>query len=701
MSSRLTLSHSIGETSVHIIEPVSSQIVHAILERIGFLDVFKDEVYVGHDFRSSNKSVDEDNNPKIQRNRVQAKISPIVNPNINKWEGSGTTHDLANGNQIITNRNTSNIHRFHDRGNNPLSNYCISVFCDPMSYTDITEMIVGTTVNIEMRMEFTDLIQGQEALERVFQTYQNGELISYGDIQYDYPVPRAIQSVLKEIYRLRGSKGNDDSTFYKWLNSTSHGAITVLKNRQDLNKQELVINKNNFQCLYQIECSQEFPEHVAPSGCAITLNIACQFARVNRLVLQYPIIVNNQYLDFDYVATDPAFRTGLPSPIMWKNAAVTDLWWSRYKDRGIEAVKYPWWDHWVVPYRSPFTSYGFEPIVTLAFTLDQLEPNSEANETVIDLSALPGMKLDESLLTEIKLLGNQVLNNTNLVGVAVFADDIQVADVSRLGDHDKRILEITDGTLLHIKYSRPYTVMRLVIGVNRKPVNRTSRPLNYSIYPELKEHPQVPHYDTTQDIVVNPDETYYKLDDTGKFTPIAVPESTEYESVTEDSLSEGVDYFYEDSEGTTHELPVPFTTYTEVSEGDQVNCILDYYYKPDPEVDDFEKVDPNDLSFDTTVEELQEKYGQIYTREMLTSAKKISEVLGLTSDIKTKTPVTINDLRKQEGSDLIFTQTPRTSLTGPVDSLTSQSEEYKRSYRGRQVGNVQVVTIWTSKYGRK
>ena len=111
MSRRLALSQVVGESMIHIVEPVATQAVKFILARLGLTEMMKDEIYVVSDFKESSKSVDKDGNPKLITYRTTAKITPSVNPTNNKWEGMKTAIDLGNGNTIIRSSDAKSVKR--------------------------------------------------------------------------------------------------------------------------------------------------------------------------------------------------------------------------------------------------------------------------------------------------------------------------------------------------------------------------------------------------------------------------------------------------------------------------------------------------------------------------------------------------------------------------------------------------------------
>ena len=507
MSFRLSLSHSVAEQHVHIVEPVAKQVLQFIIEKLGYLDFFRENgnIDMVSEFTGTSKAVDKNGNPELHHNRVRAKLNWNLNPQTVKWQGNGTTIDLGNGNHLVTNA-TPVSHRQAWSRESYAEHNC-SIMSDVNAYTDLVEYSVGSTLSMEVQMDFKDDAMAFECFTRIFQCFQNGEMIGYVDVQYDYPVPYAIQNTYAYIGKLMGY---DDWT--KAIVNNSGGNITWVQNRNAPERKELVVKKNHFQSIYQIECSQEAPVPGDPDGAQITFNVTVQFARANRMMLKWPIIVNNQFVDFKYVPVEESLRAtnGLPSPVMWRNRAVTEFWASQYQNRR-RPVHYPWWDDWDLPSDSVQAMRGFVPIAIIAFCLDHID--DENGETIIDLvHGLPGIKLNDDIIHEIMVRpGRELLLPNRYINVAVFAEDYQLGTPSQIEDNIKPVIWLDKGKL-HVRARRPYTQFRLVISLNDKPVNLTAKPISTEIYPSRWYDVTAPSYINTKDSIVNTGKTYFCFD---------------------------------------------------------------------------------------------------------------------------------------------------------------------------------------------
>ena len=508
MSFRLSLTHSVQEQHIHIVEPVATEVLQFILEKLGYLEYFREHGYIAvtSDFSGTSKSVDDNGNPILPHDCCTAKVNLNMNPQSVKWQGNGTTIDLGNGNHLVTN-NPGNVAERQAFAKSRYSEGVASIMSDTEAFTDLIEYTTGTSFTMEVLMDFKHTAPAFECFTRIFQCFQNGEMIGYVDVQYDYPVPPAIQAVYQHISELMGY----DDYALAMINHSREN-LTIKINRNNPGQRELVVNKNHFQALYQIECTQDAPAPGDRDGALITLNVTVQFARANRLMLKYPVIVNNQFVNFDFIPLDPVIRenNGLPSPVMWRNLAVTRLWERAYHNR-VRVVHYPWWDDWDLPPSSLQVSLGLKPIAIIAFCLDHIDDPD--GETVIDLiHGLPGIKLNDDVVNEILTAPSRhLLFPYRYVNVAVFAEDVQLGVPTQIEDNVKPVIELNAGKL-YIRARRPFTQYRLVISINEHPLNLTHRPLSYEVYPSRWYDLLAPVYVNTKDSIVNTGKTYFYYD---------------------------------------------------------------------------------------------------------------------------------------------------------------------------------------------
>ena len=461
MSQRLSLARVVSESMIHIIEPVADQSLRFVIGRLG-LSGLMEEIQIVSDFRDVSKATDDNKNAKLIDYRVRAKLNPSVNPTNNKWDGYKTAIDLGNGNAIVRQEDVTRKKR--PWTGNDFTGRDYSIFHDEDLFVDITEWNVGSTLSMEVKMDFHDLTPAQDALSAIFATFTNGDMVGYVPVQYDYPIPEDIQLVLKKIYWMSDMEKSNEA-YAEWLNKKSIGFLSWNTNRNNINVRELVGLKNNTQALFLIECSQDQPE-VGNNRFTVNFNLTVQYSRTNRLIMDYPIIINNQLLPFDYVPCTKEERQVNRGPFMWQNSAVNLYWHQQYKrDNPIPAM-YPWWDKWELPYHSIIAKKGFRPIFIAAITLD--DADDPEGVTILDLKeGLPGYTLRDDLLQMLSKLKDRALHFAGTyINVAVFAHDYQV---------NPNLVEF-DGRYLKLLSRQKGSIYRLVISIDPYPDNLKGMP---------------------------------------------------------------------------------------------------------------------------------------------------------------------------------------------------------------------------------
>lgn len=473
MGNRLLLTSTVSESLIHIVDKVADQSLRWVINKMGYRDLFSNHIDISSDFRTWSKTKDKNEAARARGNRVRAKLNPNVNPSTIKWEASGTTVDLANGNTPQQNPNGGRTsQRLPWAAGNHISMRHSSIFRDDFIGVDLSERSLGSSLSMEVTMEFEDEHLANEAISRIYQCFTNGDMINYVDVMYDYPIPNNFQAIMKYLYHLKCTdaehpRGAFDEQgkfkteeWYKYLQKYSNGAITFLFNRNHAKYQELVVNKNHFQALYLIECNQETPAPLDPEGASVTFTITVQYSRSNLLALEYPIIVNNQYVEQKYVPMERQYRSAGPeSMVMWQNPAWTAMWHRTYSVHPPKPFMFPFWDPWMVPTDSRIWMNKFRPILIAAFTVDEPENPDAVTQFDFDTDMETAFesRLDPAITDCIRLKKNRVFGVDEFVNITVFADDVAV--------YEKGHLDISDGHTLIIKNRRTSPIYRMVVSV--------------------------------------------------------------------------------------------------------------------------------------------------------------------------------------------------------------------------------------------
>lgn len=449
----LKLITNVREQQNHIYEACAQQLLGLIIKKLGRDHTFVN-VDMQSDTRATSKSVDDDSNAKINRDRCVATLTPSYNMSQNKWEGNGTTIDLGNGNTLITGGHQT-------RTKKPWLDWTkdtvYPVFSNADVRTLLEEHVVAANFTMEVQMIFTSNTTATETLSRLFQTFTNGEMVQYFDLVYDYPVP---VQILNTLYVISQMEGIDKTEYFKWLYKNSKGQITLTTNRRvEMNDRECVIQHNQKNAIFQIECSQEAPDAGQTGKFIVNFSVTCQFAKVDRVLLEYPETVNNYLIPFDYVPVDPEYRIHNEGNIRWQNIAV-DTWYKKQEASTKKplCVHYPWWDDWTVQQTSILFKRKYHPFFVGIITLDNVD--DENGTTDIDISTdIPGYALIPEVLASYQQYGAKCLEIGFPYHIGVFADDMQV---------DPSLLEF-DGSVLKIKNKNVKRVYRFVLSQCTEP----------------------------------------------------------------------------------------------------------------------------------------------------------------------------------------------------------------------------------------
>ncbi len=449
----LRLITTVSEQQEHIYEACAQQLLQLIIKELGRESAFAD-INMQSDTRTTSKSVDDDSNAKLNRDRCVATLTPSYNISQNKWDGNGVTIDLGNGNTLITGGHQAKTKNPWARG---AGDTLYTVFRNQDTNTLIEEMTVGANFTMEVQMIFTSATLANETLTRLFQTFTNGEMIQYCDFVYDYPVPTQVLNLLYIISQMANVHRDN---FFKWLYYYSKEQITLKTNRRvEMNDRECVVNRNQKDAMFQIECSQESPDSSQTGKFIVTFNVVCQFSKTDRLLVEYPETIYNQLIPFDYVPVSPEKRIANEGNVRWQNIAV-DNWYKQQEaeTKKYACVKYPWWDDWALSYTSILAQKKYHPFFAGIITLDHVE-DPEATTDIDITTDIPGYSLIPDVVQQYADLREKALEIGYPFNIAVFADDMQV-DTSML---------LFDGKVLKIKNKLITRVYRVVLSQCTEP----------------------------------------------------------------------------------------------------------------------------------------------------------------------------------------------------------------------------------------
>lgn len=425
------LTASISELTTHVAVPVAEQVARKLLNELRCRDIFANRIYFEADFLAASKSTNDDNTAILKENRATFTIKPNFNPLTIKWPTTTFLHLIG---PLFSPRDIE--------GNR-------AVFIDNYTNMTLLEHQVPCSISMECKLDFMDRNVAYDIFSRLHTKYTNGEMFMQTDLAYDYKLPTEIYTVLFYASKCRKL---ESSKFVDYLRTYSNGGITLNHNRDDNSKKELVVLRNAFHTLSQMEYDGEKPEPEAdeqsPDGYSLEFTLTMQFNRPNTLILSYPVVVCNELvpkelLPISEMQSYPAIKPKYASFDM-ENFANSLPAVAIVKDE----FKSPWYDDWEVPMSSGLIKLGYKPFITLVVLLDT--PDDPAGVTTIDLTAdFGGARLSDGLLAALRT--QEVLSTfpDNRYNVMVFANN-NIVEPELLTLSDELVLTIPNRDLTPI-----------------------------------------------------------------------------------------------------------------------------------------------------------------------------------------------------------------------------------------------------------
>lgn len=404
----MLLSQPVTELTTHVYLPVIQQTAHRLLRGLALTDVIGDQIFIETGFTSLASSHDLDRNATLgsQAFRIEANIQ--MNPTSQKLDFYTFHHTTAYG----ISRNTM-------RDMYP-------VYWDKDNLIKIVEM--RSPVSIVMNCELTVISKelAFQTPQQIFNAYENGAVYELNDFAYDYPVPKAILSVLYGLWKIDRRKGKPAGVrFVDYLQANTDGRWQSHKHR-DKDEYEIVIPSYDLQTLGVLEYSDDKPQNESegklPIGFTIPFIYTIQFAIPTLNILHYHPVYNNQALPLRMIPQGTRARFNnmeesrrgidlqgyIESPKLGKQAYA-------------QAMKVPEYDDWTVPETSPANKYYQEPFLIACVTLDE----NKDLYTELDFSEDfdPSFKIQDYAKEILYQEGERAVELDSLLSVQVYRDN--------------------------------------------------------------------------------------------------------------------------------------------------------------------------------------------------------------------------------------------------------------------------------------
>lgn len=446
---------STGELDSHVIVPISKQLVFRLIREMNYDQIFQDRIYFQGDFMTDSDHGTDKGVAYITDNRVTCEITPVLNPTAVKWSPHQANYRMGAGFSP------------YDFNTNPV------FICKDIN-TAVREALIPCTLQLGITFSLLSRANGYDLLNRLYSKYAPGEMIVVSDIMFDYKVPDDIMSLLFYLYKVSKPADVDTTTylngFMDWVRKYSANKMGLVYNRQNQKRKEIVIKKNGFQMIGQLDLTSDAPESVKSGQSTILYNIHAtytfQFNRPTALLADFPVVCKNKLVDGIFLSMDKIdTEQKYPMPINEIEKQYRDSL-KPIEDAYKFIIKVPWYDDWDVPYSEGMYALGFRPFLTQVFTLDNTE-DPEGVTTIDIANGFDVYSLTDKVKADILELGSDVLIPYGNYMLQVFANE-DLVDVS--------LLEL-NGSVLTIKNRDTSKQYHLVItkreGENG--VNNTKR----------------------------------------------------------------------------------------------------------------------------------------------------------------------------------------------------------------------------------
>lgn len=434
------LSIAIPELETHAFYPICVQSIHKVIESIGLEKLFKNNIFIETGFSQPKNFNDTKHNATLNINKVRAQAEINTNPANLKWEHINFSHAL----EPIGFSHTTKDRDFQ------------VVFYDPDSNIKLNEMVLPTYISLNCTMSILDRSIAYQIPSLLYRHYPPN-MPSMEHISYDYPIPKPTIALLYTLFKLK--RFNKPLSFKDYLDKSTGNNTQIAINRVHT-KEELVMKKILIDSLFMLDYSDNKPNEVVVNRSVnqydINFTIHLQFTRPDTLIMDYPVVIDNQLLPGNLIPevlhkSEPISNLIGPYPINILNEAV-----DHYQKKYIEPVmiKFPDYDEWYPPLTSSIIQRKYRPWFSCIFTMDE---DSEYTELPI------GGVLDEELGYELHPLVKEILKRQGsksfdtdcIFNITIFNDDLPV---------EKSYLSINEDLTIKVRCIDPRKVRRLVIS---------------------------------------------------------------------------------------------------------------------------------------------------------------------------------------------------------------------------------------------
>ena len=356
------LTRAVSELTNHIFKPVVDQLSHRILESLEYSDVVGDQIYVNADWSTHSITSDHNDNANVGQTRFSVEVNLQMNPTSQKWDMYTFHHTTA-------------------YGINSRIDYNAPVYVDIPNNVKMLEIVSPVTIVLNCELVLPSSELAFQTPQQIFNAHENGAVINFSDLFFDYPVPKPIVSVLIQIWKMDRVSGKEAGvSFIEYIKKRSNNGWNVTKHR-DLDEYEIVIPVYDLKALCVLEYSEDRPQGVMedklPVAWSIPFVFTVQFNLPTLNILRYPCVINNQLLPSTCIPIEKVSRfNAMPE---YHHGIQDEFYDKRTKHRpGAPYYRVPWYDDWIIP-TANYTKAKHIPYLVLGLLVEEDTPYNVIN----------------------------------------------------------------------------------------------------------------------------------------------------------------------------------------------------------------------------------------------------------------------------------------------------------------------------------
>ena len=420
----------VPEASSAILEPISEQMVYAILSRLGLGAAFSDNIYIMNDYTKPSLTSDENSNAQISKDRCDVKMSVSWNPTETKWDVSSFKYTQAYG--IFS----------------ALDHTLMPILADPVADIRLVEHQLPCSMVLEFTLQFKNRESAFSVISVINNTSYKDSVVNPHNLAYSYPLGDDLVRCLYTLYELRQPFVNVD--FLTYLRICSQGSVQYLQQRTGSNT-TIVFKRIDLKALGVLDYTQTAPtvqdQDRGIDRFVVEFTYTVQFARPDVLRLDFPVTVCNQPV--------PPWMVRLPpqDSLEFTCGRLQEMSVGAY----LQSLQIPYtvvtrrpvYDDFRPP-QTPVMVEGFVEVFTSALYLDN------GPTTTIDLLQLgDNTRLHDTVAAIMKLQGDSVFTTTGIFNVTVYCNGIPV---------DRSCISIDDNLIITLKMSHKEKRYHLVLS---------------------------------------------------------------------------------------------------------------------------------------------------------------------------------------------------------------------------------------------